>query len=206
MTVVTEHAPQEKIRRGRPRSEEAHQAVLAATARLLGEGHLDYAGLTMEGIAAEAGVGKQTLYRWWRNKAAVVLEALLTGHVTFDFADPPNTGALREDLHAWVDTTLEEAFTEETMSMARSLLAALVTGGPYTDELAAASRFWDDTPLVERIRAEVKAGRLRAEVDPAAVAASLSHPLVLRMLTTGQAERSWAHGIVDVVLDGARAR
>lgn len=61
--------------RGRPRSRSAHRAVLeAALALVEREG---YGAVTMERLAAQAGVGKQTLYRWWPSKAAVVLEAYL---------------------------------------------------------------------------------------------------------------------------------
>src|SRR5699024_8494536 len=59
----------EKIPRGRPRSTTSHQAVLKAVARLLEEQNHDYETLTIEGIAAEASVGKQTIYRWWSTKA-----------------------------------------------------------------------------------------------------------------------------------------
>lgn len=61
--------------RGRPRSRAAHHAVLRAALEILAaEG---YGAVTMERLAARAGVGKQTLYRWWPSKAAVVLEAYL---------------------------------------------------------------------------------------------------------------------------------
>ena len=53
--------------RGRPRSETARKAVLRAALRLVAA-H-GYRALTIEGIAAAAGVGKQTIYRWWPSKA-----------------------------------------------------------------------------------------------------------------------------------------
>ena len=61
------------VRPGRRRNPATQEAILAASLRLTGR--VGYARLTMEGIAAEAGVGKQTLYRWWPSRAAVVLEA-----------------------------------------------------------------------------------------------------------------------------------
>lgn len=59
--------------RGRPRSESARAAVLHAVDNLLVE--VGYAALTMKGIAERAGVGRQTVYRWWSNKAEVLYEA-----------------------------------------------------------------------------------------------------------------------------------
>jgi len=58
---------------GRPRSEAARQAVLHAVDDLLVE--VGYAAMTMKGIAERAGVGRQTVYRWWSNKAEILLEA-----------------------------------------------------------------------------------------------------------------------------------
>lgn len=60
--------------RGRPRSAEAHQSILVATLKLLAE-H-GYAGLSIEGVAAEAGVGKTTIYRRWENKGELVADAI----------------------------------------------------------------------------------------------------------------------------------
>jgi AcrR family transcriptional regulator len=58
---------------GRPRSEEAHQAILSATLELLAE--TGYSGLTVEGVATRAGVGKATIYRRWPSKLPLVIEA-----------------------------------------------------------------------------------------------------------------------------------
>src|SRR5262245_53313353 len=77
---------------GRPRSEEAHRAILDATLALLVE--VGYSGLTVEGIAQRAGVGKATIYRRWASKLPLVIEAFgqLPG---FEDAD---TGDLATDL------------------------------------------------------------------------------------------------------------
>ena len=57
------------------RSERAHTAILEATRDLIVE--VGYDSMSIEGIAARAGVGKQTIYRWWPSKAAVLLDAFL---------------------------------------------------------------------------------------------------------------------------------
>src|SRR5919106_4211207 len=93
--------------RGRRRSERSHEAILAATQQLLVE--RSYPEVTIEGIAARAGVGKQTIYRWWPSKAALVLEAYLAGQ---DAVPPPAEQAnVREDVRAllgWLIAVLAE--------------------------------------------------------------------------------------------------
>ena len=93
--------------RGRRRSERSHEAILAATQRLLLE--RGYRELTIEGIAARAGVGKQTIYRWWPSKAALVLEAYLAGQEAVE--QPPPARSTREDVRGllgWLMAVLSE--------------------------------------------------------------------------------------------------
>ncbi|MFC8042748.1 TetR/AcrR family transcriptional regulator [Nocardia sp. NPDC057353] len=75
------------------RSERARTAILTATGELIAE--LPYPKLTVEAIAARAGVGKQTIYRWWPSRGAVVLDAMLERDAP---AELPDTGDLRADL------------------------------------------------------------------------------------------------------------
>lgn len=90
---------------GRPRSERARRAVLAATLSLAAEEGT--AGLHMEAIAKRAGVSKETLYRWWRSKTEVVLEALAErSQRTIPL---PDTGSLGGDLRAFLRATVDAA-------------------------------------------------------------------------------------------------
>jgi AcrR family transcriptional regulator len=84
--------------RGRPRSEEAHRAILAAVVALLPEHGLK--GLTIEAVAARAGVGKTTIYRHWHSKNELVVEALQQLRPA---GSPPDTGSLAGDLEAMVE-------------------------------------------------------------------------------------------------------
>lgn len=61
-------------RRGRPRSEGARRAILHAAYELLQE--TGFRQVTIEGVARRAGVGKSTIYRWWKNKSVLLLEAV----------------------------------------------------------------------------------------------------------------------------------
>ena len=85
---------------GRPRSEKADQAILGATITLLAEHGVS--GLSIEAVAAEAGVGKTTIYRRWQTKEDLIIAALARMRPPPE--PPPDTGSLEGDL-----TTLSEA-------------------------------------------------------------------------------------------------
>lgn len=79
---------------GRPRSTESEAAVITATAELLKE--MSLRDLTIEEIARRAGVGKQTIYKWWKSKSAVALDAFCKAMLTE--VDVPDTGSFLEDM------------------------------------------------------------------------------------------------------------
>src|SRR5579859_1166151 len=104
---------------GRPRSEASRQAILAAAMTLLAEA--GYAELTIEGIAARAGVGKQTIYRWWPSKADVLLEA---GAVKADrFVPVDDQGSYRADLRAFLTASHAMANHPRFAGLLRALMA-----------------------------------------------------------------------------------
>ena len=81
--------------RGRPRSARAHEATLKAAAGLLLERGLD--AVSMDAVAARAGVSKATIYRWWPTKESLALDALYT-EWSAAAPVPRDTGSLRGDL------------------------------------------------------------------------------------------------------------
>lgn len=84
--------------RGRPRSEQARKAILAAAIELLLEQGLH--GMSMDGVAERAGVSKATIYRWWPAKELLALDALTTEWTVATPAAQRDTGTLRGDLLA----------------------------------------------------------------------------------------------------------
>jgi AcrR family transcriptional regulator len=88
--------------RGRPRSKQAEEAILAATAQLLEE--KGFKALTIEDVAVRAGVGKATIYRWWQSKGTLAFDAF---SAEFLARQPlPDTGSLHGDflaaLRGWI--------------------------------------------------------------------------------------------------------
>ncbi|MCX5393122.1 TetR/AcrR family transcriptional regulator [Streptomyces sp. NBC_00094] len=83
---------------GRVRSQDAHDAVLAAAASLLEE--VGYQGVTIEGVAKRADVAKSTIYRWWKSKPTLVMDAY---RQTIELRMPaPDTGSVTDDLTLFV--------------------------------------------------------------------------------------------------------
>lgn len=109
-------------RSGPIRSDAAREAILNATASLFEEAGYDR--FTIEGVAARAGVGKQTVYRWWPSKGALISECLLEGLILHDTLAPPNTGDMRADFLAWIDSLFRLLEQPRGQDLLRSLVAA----------------------------------------------------------------------------------
>jgi AcrR family transcriptional regulator len=104
---------------GRPRSETSRQAILTAALELVAEA--GYAGLTIEGIAARAGVGKQTIYRWWPSRADILLEA---GATKADLQVPvTDHGSYQADLRAFLKASYQIANHPQFADLLRALMA-----------------------------------------------------------------------------------
>ncbi|QLD12443.1 TetR/AcrR family transcriptional regulator [Microbacterium oleivorans] len=126
-------------RAGPRRSEQARLAVLGAAAELLAE--RGYENLTIEAIARRAGVGKQTIYRWWSSRAAILSEALLEGLIFRHQLSVRDTGDLRHDLAEWMQRVSGILDAPEGRVLLRSLLAAATEdpaiGALLRDQLSA---------------------------------------------------------------------
>jgi len=185
---------------GRPRDPQVDQAILTATLELLGEDGFD--GLSIEAVAARAGVGKTTVYRRWPSKIPLVVDALTA-------MKAPTVSAVPDDMPTR-DALVRamSGFTKPHEGSAARVLAGLVDAMSRNEELADAVR----TVLVaERERGLVAViergkarGEIRSEVDARVMVDLLGGPVVLRRLITGQpVNQRLAHTIVDLVLDGA---
>jgi AcrR family transcriptional regulator len=109
----------DQSRPGRKRSEQSRLSILTATLELVAEA--GYGGLTVEGIAARSGVGKQTIYRWWPSKADVLLDALA---MNADLRIPiPDEGSFRADLAHFLGSTFELGQKSQVADTLRALMA-----------------------------------------------------------------------------------
>jgi AcrR family transcriptional regulator len=132
-----------------------------------GEG---YAAVTIEGLAAEADVSKQTIYRWWPSKAAILGEALLEGVVPGAEVAIPTTADVGADLRAWLSATSAELGQPEGVALARALIEVTAAdpslGAVLNERLAAPIRQW----VGERIARARDDGDVRADVDATVIA------------------------------------
>lgn len=138
------------------RSTAAREAILDATARLFH--NQGYDRLTIEGIAKEAGVGKQTIYRWWPSRGALIGECLVEGRlIPIDFV-VPDTGDLADDVETWLRSVLSILEAPEGGALLRSLVAAATEDagvGAHLGESLGVEKY-----LAERIRGGIRDGQL----------------------------------------------
>ncbi len=166
---------------GRPRSAEADRSILAATVDLLADE--GYGGVTMEGVAARAGVGKATVYRRWASKSALVVDAMNACRESS--WQPPDTGSAHDDLLVFVRALMNHLRTSD----AARVMPALVTELARNPELGTAFREGFIQPrrarVLEAVRRGVQRGEVRAGVDPEVVADAVVAVLMHRFLITG---------------------
>ena len=105
----------------RRRSEKSRTAIVTATRELLLERGFD--GLTIEAVAARAGVGKQTIYRWWPTRPALVADVMLEDADKI-LASVDHTDDLAADLVGWVRKLTATLTTERGSAMLRTLMVA----------------------------------------------------------------------------------
>lgn len=143
-------------RSGPVRSTAAREAILDATARLFH--NRGYDRLTIEGIAKEAGVSKQTIYRWWPSRGALIGECLADGRlIPVDF-EVPDTGDLHADVETWLRSVLSILDAPEGGALLRSLVAAATEDagvGAHLGESLGVEKY-----LSARLRGGIRDGQL----------------------------------------------
>jgi AcrR family transcriptional regulator len=192
--------PPKKLR-GRPRNNAANLKVLEAARDLLAEGGI--AAVTIEELAARAGISRPTIYRSWPNAKAVAMAALIEAAAMTP--ETASRGSVRHDLKRVVND-LVTAFATPVGRSAAELIAA----ADHSTELAKAFRHHLLLKVRERVlevlAAGVKRGDIRKRLDLEAAADLVMAPVFFRLMVGHhQLDADFAETIVEQVLHGLSA-
>ncbi|MEU4423479.1 TetR/AcrR family transcriptional regulator [Actinoplanes sp. NPDC024001] len=179
------------------RNERSRRAILDAALQLLSE--TGYPDLTIEAIAARAGVGKQTIYRWWRGKGAVILEAL-----TDTAAEPaalPDTGDLRADLRTVIRATVAEFADPKLSATTRAITIETLSDEALAEQVRDQLLRPQLDSVKDRLRAGQAAGQARPGLDLDLTVELLFGPLYHRwLLRNGPLTEAYADDLVDLAM------
>jgi AcrR family transcriptional regulator len=198
--MATEEIAASRAAKGRApqrRNEDARLAILGAADELLIE--RGFGGVTVEGIAARAGVSKQTIYRWWPSKVDILLDTLV------EEADRrlkiPEDGPAVAGVRGYL-RTLARFLTKDD---AGKVLLALLGEAQHDTGTAALfhERYLDPRRARERalLKRGIAAGELPAGLNLDATLDSLIGPIVYRALTGAKVPRPFVDALVDRVLE-----
>jgi AcrR family transcriptional regulator len=163
------------------RAERVRTAVLEATSELLLQ--VGYDRLTVDEVAARAGVHKTTVYRRWPTKPELITEAVRL-HAD-ENVPAPDTGSLLGDLQALATDVIATLSSEGGARRSRSIVAAAATSDELADGLHTfwAHRIAATTPVIERA---ITRGELPPDSDATLIIETLVGPIWLRLLLTGE--------------------
>src|SRR3954451_20620943 len=175
--LAAEYSKNGKRPPGRPRSEEARQAILRSTLKILETS--GFSDFKIEKVAARAAVGKATVYRWWPNKGALIADAFASS------ATPklrfPDTGSLYSDMSRQM-RQLVEIFRSRRGRIVSAILAA----GQGDEDLIKAFRdrfLWPRRrEAYATLRRGILRGELRKDLDLDLLLDSLYGPIYMRFL------------------------
>ena len=186
---------------GRPRDPEADRAILEATIELLAEE--GFGGLSIEAVAARAGVGKTTVYRRWPSKIPLVVDALT--HLKM-----PASVVITDDMSTRdaLVRALSEGIRAHRDEPTDRILAGIIGAMSQDHELADAVRSGLLSKRRDNVFALIERGKTRGEIGPdvdvEVIADLLGGPILMRRLVTGSpVSARFVRQIVTTVLDGA---
>ncbi len=193
----------EKRPPGRPRSEESRQSILRSTLKLLKRDGR-FADLSIEAIAADANVGKTTVYRWWPTKAALVADAFFaSAEEELQF---PNTGSVQRDMSLQMRRVIRIFRSERG-----KVVAALLAGGQSDPELLEAFRerfLWPKRrQAYQTLQRGMDRGELPADSDLDVILDSLYGPIYMRFLIRhDKLDEGFVDDLCALVLEGLKRR
>jgi len=183
------------------RAERSRRAILEATRDLLGE-EGDVGSLTIEAVAARSGVAKTTIYRHWRDKWELALDAVMIDMLA-GFANPVDVGDTRKELLTFVNSVVKIWSALPYGPAMQGLVSEIATQPELARvyrELVVEPRRDQLAPVVER---GIQRGDLRPDTDVRLVHELLVGPILYRLLLSGgPLDRKLGPRLVDAILDG----
>ncbi|HEV8173777.1 MAG TPA: TetR/AcrR family transcriptional regulator [Actinoplanes sp.] len=192
-------------RRPDPRVERSRQAILDATLQLLAPDG-DVGSLTVEAVAARSGVAKTTIYRRWRDKWELALDAVMIDTLP-QFDDPVDVGDTRKELLTFVNSVVKMLAATPYGPAMQGLVSQIATD----PELARVYREQVVQPRLAQLAPVIKRGiargDLRPDTDVRLVHELLVGPIFYRLLFSGAPlDRNLGPRLVDAILAGFAPR
>jgi AcrR family transcriptional regulator len=184
--------------RGRPRSASAHRAILEAAIALVRE--VGYEALTMEAVAARAGVGKATLYRRWEGKELLVAEAI---HGIVKEVPVPDLGSVERDVLALMGAVMRMYRDPATGELLSGIVAAMGRSARVAEVVRRGMVARWRHAMREVLRRAADRGELSADADLEVALDLLSGALFYRYLMLGKpVTEARTRAVVATVLRG----
>ncbi|HEU0086150.1 MAG TPA: TetR/AcrR family transcriptional regulator [Pseudonocardiaceae bacterium] len=193
-------AGDDQARPGRRRCPQAHEAILEATIEILQE--VGYPRLTVEGVAARAGVGKTTIYRWWPTKSSLVLEAI---NRCLDLPSPQPTGDTRADVRAVVQR-IADTFGRPPLGEVLPSLAVDLTREPETAAALRAMLGPRRAANAAVLYSAVGRGDLPQDLDAHALLDVVAGAILYRCMLRSAPTATLIDQLTDLILDGRLPR
>jgi len=188
-----------------PRVERSRQAILDATLQLLARDG-DVGSLTVEAVAARSGVAKTTIYRRWRDKWELALDAVMIDMLP-RLDEPVDVGDTRKELLTVINSVVKTLATPPYGQAMQALVSQIATDADLARvyrEQVVEPRQAELTPVVKR---GIARGDLRPDTDVRLIHELLVGPIFYRLLFSGAAlDRNLGRRIVDAILAGFAPR
>lgn len=197
---VVDSVDEKEFKAGRPRSESSRRAILDATRRLLT--HMTVQKVSIEAIARKAGVGKTTIYRWWPNKAAVIMEAVFSQPAFHNIMPTPRNA--EEGIRIQIDKLCRQ------LSGKNGKLVAEIIGEAQSEPEAL--KIFIDTFLQDRyntlssyIEGGKKTGEIDVNTDTDSAIDVILGPIFFRLISGQELDDGFVSDMTEMLLRAVRA-
>lgn len=200
MSNEIENTEEKQFKSGRPRSESSRRAILDATRRLLT--HVSVQKLSIEAIARKAGVGKTTIYRWWPNKSAVVMEAIFSQPAFHNIMPTPSNAV------EGVSTQIDKLARQMSGKNGRMVAEIIGEAQPDPESLKIfISSFLQDryNSLSSYIEGGKQTGEFDVNLDTDSAIDVILGPLFFRLISGQELDEAFVSDMTEMLLKALRA-